>query len=205
MNADQKPTNPSRRRLTRGGMALPVVLASLASRNAFAAAPYRCTISGKLSNNLSPFGPNRDPSATCKLGSGRRQTSSLLHSDQTPFSSVFAPPYAYYANGTNETATQIAGAPFKKDSQAATLLQVIKLTGGGGLQPAVDLDFAQVAVVLYNNAPTGSSDNYPLTRPQVVAMYNAATRNSNYNGTTSMGDFTWTPTEIRSYFYELYH
>ena len=205
MNADQNPTNPSRRRLTRGGMALPVVLASLASKNAFAAVPYRCTISGKLSNNLSPFGPNKDPSASCAVGADRRAVMMQLENDETLFSSVFSPPHRYYADGSNRLAEQISGAPFAKKSQEATLFHVLKLNSAGRAQPPVDLDFSRVAVVLYQNATPGPSDIYPLTRPQVVAMYNAVATNRNYDGITSMGNFTWTPAEVRQYFYELYH
>lgn len=187
-------------------MALPVVLASLASKNAFAAVPYRCTVSGKLSNNLSPFGPNKDPSASCAIGASSQGVMSNLSKDETLFSSVFASPYVYYTNGNNQSATKIAGQPFaEKGSQQATLFQVLNLNNPGLAQPATDLDFARVAVVLHFNATPGPSDLYPLTRPQVVAMYNAASRNASFDGTTSMGRFTWTPAEIRRYFYELYH
>lgn len=48
------PVNETRRRLTQGGLATPVVLATLASTNALAGSTsYHCTISGKLSNNAS--------------------------------------------------------------------------------------------------------------------------------------------------------
>ena len=49
-----KPVNLARRRLTQGGMASPIILATLASKNALAAPAYRATISGQLSGNYSP-------------------------------------------------------------------------------------------------------------------------------------------------------
>ncbi|MDP2834204.1 MAG: hypothetical protein Q8Q28_13100 [Pseudomonadota bacterium] len=42
-----------RRRLTQGGLAAPVVLATLLSKPVLGAAPHNCTISGQISGNLS--------------------------------------------------------------------------------------------------------------------------------------------------------
>jgi len=51
------PVNETRRRLTQGGLAAPVVLATLKSSNALATStPHKCTISGKLSGNTSAPG-----------------------------------------------------------------------------------------------------------------------------------------------------
>lgn len=45
-----------RRRLTKGGLAAPIVLGTLLSRPVLGAAPYNCTISGQLSGNVSSHG-----------------------------------------------------------------------------------------------------------------------------------------------------
>lgn len=204
MNADQTPSNPARRRLTRGGLAVPVVLASLASRNAFAVTPYNCTISGQLSGNMSPLGPNKNPDGSCSLLAGRSEVLSTLKSDQSTFESVFST--AYFANGTNDKADTLSGAAFQPPSQAATLYQVLNLSNyTSGMGAPKEPDFAKMAVVLYQNAGQGPSDLYPLTKPQVVAMFNAALKNLDYNGSTSMGAFTWTPKDVRAYFGQLYH
>ena len=207
MSADQAPSNPARRRLTRGGLAAPVVLASLASRNAFAAVPYSCTVSGKLSGNTSPFGPNQDPNASCSLRSGRSSVLSELKDNETTFASAgFS--VAYFANGNNQKATKLSGMPFQneKKSQPATLYQVLNLTDytGGGKAPQ-EPEFAKMAVVLYQNALADTSDVYPLSKPQVVAMFNAAVANKDYDGITSMGAFVWKPREVRDYFQQLYY
>ena len=52
----QPQVNEQRRRLTRGGLAAPVVLGTLLSRPVLGAAPYNCTISGQLSGNVSSHG-----------------------------------------------------------------------------------------------------------------------------------------------------
>ena len=57
--------NEQRRRLTRGGLAAPVVLGTLLSRPVLGAAPYNCTISGQLSGNTSSHG---DPVVCATLG-----------------------------------------------------------------------------------------------------------------------------------------
>lgn len=52
----QPQVNEQRRRLTRGGLAAPIVLGTLLSRPVLGAAPYNCTISGQLSGNTSSHG-----------------------------------------------------------------------------------------------------------------------------------------------------
>ena len=53
-----------RRRLTKGGLAAPVVLGTLLSRPVLGAAPYHCTCSGQMSGNVSSHG-NDQP---CPIG-----------------------------------------------------------------------------------------------------------------------------------------
>lgn len=47
-----------RRKLTKGGLAAPVVLATLASKPVLGAVPWNCTISGQISGNVSGHGEN---------------------------------------------------------------------------------------------------------------------------------------------------
>ena len=207
MHTDQALPNLTRRRLARGGLAAPVVLASVVSRNAFAATPYSCTVSGKLSGNVSPFGPNTDPNASCSLRDGQSVLRDRLKNDQTTFADAgFST--SYFANGSNDKGSKLGSQPFQKpqESQNATLYQVLSISdyASAGAAPK-DPEFAKMAVVLYQNATPGPSDQYPLTRTQVAAMFNAAISNQDYNGSTSMGAFTWTPTDVRKYFQQLYH
>lgn len=215
MNTDQAPSNAARRRLTRGGLALPVVLASVVSRNAFAATPYSCSISGQLSGNMSVLGPDKGSNQSCSMRAGRSELTSRLQRDETSFSSVFGE--KYFANGNNAVANKLSSERFKgsgkgdadkadkRASQDATLFQVLKLNDFvSGAKPK-DPEFAKMAVVAYTNATAGPSDLYPLTKQQVVAMFKAAVNNRDYQGKTSMGAFTWKPNEVRGYFEQLYH
>ncbi|MEO9101394.1 MAG: hypothetical protein ABI212_05205 [Burkholderiaceae bacterium] len=220
MNSNQASPNIARRRLTRGGLALPVVLASVVSRNAFAEVPYQCTPSGIQSGNTSLFGPHKDSSAVCTLRAGRAELISKLESDGTVFASVFD--QEFFANGNNLEANKLSGDSFKvstkersentkkaektgKEWQEATAYQVLKIDSfAPGTKPK-DLEFARMAIVAYINATDGPSDLYPLTKPQVVAMFKSAVNNRDYDGRTSMGPFTWSPSEVRRYFEHLYH
>lgn len=53
---DAERPDPLRRRLAKGGLAIPVVLSTLGSRPVFGEAAYNCTISGRMSGNTSSHG-----------------------------------------------------------------------------------------------------------------------------------------------------
>lgn len=61
MNLPQTPQNPSRRRLAKGAVAVPAVLASISAKNALASPIYGCTVSGQMSGNTSPAGRDLNP------------------------------------------------------------------------------------------------------------------------------------------------
>ena len=352
MNANHQPQNPSRRRLARGGLAAPIVLASLTTKHAFASNLYHCTVSGQMSGNMSPFGPNKNPGASCATGMNRAQVMAALQNDSTTFASVFGVDI-YYANGTNATATALAnksvllaanacaaappapvaaapfvaappppavygmrnkamrggytpppaaapvaaapaaaaapsscGAPapsapsaplaaapapaprpygmrnkafgdvsYESDYSSsdygskaamvqtgmrgyapvaapaqvaaapvaaapavvaappapaapvwkqATLYQVLALNGDG-TYPPLDPDLARMAVVLHHNGTVNvGSDQYPLAKSQVIGMFSAAINGGSYNGTTSLGAYTWSTPDVKKYFSLLY-
>jgi len=54
---DSEPPDQVRRRLAKGGLAIPVVLSTLGSRPVFGEAAYNCTIPGQMSGNASAPGP----------------------------------------------------------------------------------------------------------------------------------------------------
>lgn len=198
-NETEKPAvDLRRRRLTKGGLAAPIVLATLASKNALAV-PYQCTLSGKLSNNISPHGPKT--TETCQLGNGASYWVSAVN-DTTTFTSVgFFDDYYFKPTkiGNKYASTQRSG------FTPATLKQILTVStipNTTSYHPK-DLPFAKMAVVLWLNAPV-SGDVYPLVKQQVVDMFNKAIQNQDYIGTTSLGSFTWTPSDVRDYFSELY-
>lgn len=194
--SDIKPVDINRRRLTRGGLATPVVLATLASKNALAV-PYQCTLSGKLSNNASPHGPKT--SEDCHVGQGATYWSTALLGDTNTFNAIFGVNLYYYKP------TKIGNSTMLEPKTPATLLQVLTIAAvpnTAGYQPQ-ELSFAKQAVVLYKNAPV-SGDVYPLTKQQVIDMFKAVIDNQNYTINAASISKAWTPADIRSYFNELY-
>ncbi|MEO8249858.1 MAG: hypothetical protein ABI589_10850, partial [Burkholderiales bacterium] len=168
MQNDPQPTNLSRRRLAKGGMAAPVVLASIASKNAFATAPYLCTISGKMSNNMSPHGPaGSTTQPNCKIGGSKTAVQRKLTGDNTTFQSIFSSPTPlYFTNGNNQSATLLAGQQRNgaQDWQSATAYSILKLTDSDvdPSAPPKELLLARQAIVLRANAIANPGDRYPV-------------------------------------------
>ena len=54
---DAEPPDQVRRRLAKGGLAIPVVLSTLGSRPVFGEVVHNCTVSGRMSGNTSSSGP----------------------------------------------------------------------------------------------------------------------------------------------------
>lgn len=205
MNDNQTPTNPGRRRLAKGGLAVPVVLASLTSNNAFAALPYRCFVSGKLSGNMSPFGPNaRSVDQSCSLPQSRGQVQSNLAGDMRTFGSVFGG-VNVYVNGTGGSSGLTLSPGSSAGANApATLLQVLTLSNAGD-SPVQDLETLRQGVVVYENARNfpPPNDLVPLTTQQVVEFVQAVKSGSGVVVTTSIGAKNFSNAEVKAYLSEL--
>jgi hypothetical protein len=168
-----------RRRLSKGGLAAPIVLGTLLSRPVLGAAPYNCTISGKLSGNTSSHGkplPCNTLGRSPGYWGNRAEVKSWGSCKRdAKFNTVFANAY-----------------PDK------TLLQVIQSGGGMTLMnnhPAL----GRAAVASWLNAY--HMTDFPLTQPQVVAMFNAVYAGGKYqvNASTS-----WDANLVMTYFESLY-
>lgn len=194
----KKPQNTAvvdenRRRLTKGGLAAPVVLATLASKNALAAAPYNCTVSGKLSGNTSSHGT---PVACSSLGvspgcwkSPHVKGTAPSYSDtrwpspynpKTPFTTAFSS----YPSGFN----------------TKTMLEALS-TGGGG-----NIALARAAIASLLNSLKFAPD-YPLTPTQVQQLFNATCNGGSIVLSTVFnvtGTEAWYMADVKSYFESLY-
>lgn len=200
-NESEKPTvDLGRRRLAKGGLAAPIVLASMASKNALAF-PYQCGLSGKLSNNTSPNGPKTNE--TCDLGMSASEVAGALQLNTDTFNAIFGVTLYYYKA---TTPPKIGNASMPDPKSPATLYQVLTVSNVPNTvsRRPVEFAFAKQAVVLYWNAPV-SGDIYPLTKQQVIDMFKAVINGTNYTTPTSAGPITLTPAEIKTYFNELYH
>lgn len=200
-----------RRRLAKGGLAVPVVLATLASKNALSAVPYQCMISGKISGNNSPNGPATTES--CKLGkSGRTWLSELSDTAGTPGARKLANlyPAGMFSDvyDLKPSTSRIVAANTLSTTNRATVNQILRYGAGSPTPPY--LGYGKKALVLYlnaemlNGAMGTAHDFYPLTTTEAKDIFNAIVANTGYSGTTSLGPFTWTNTELRSYIDLLY-
>lgn len=235
MNTPQEPNIPEggkspdvrlqvdeqRRRLTRGGLAAPIVMGTLLSRPVLGAAPYHCTISGKLSGNVSPRGTPVD----CKtLGRSPGYWKQERHNSQWP-----APLLVWGApgkkacpdisttgtifNGFTINGATLADAFRCKDGAVygyrdpnfgsatsdATMLQI--LNAGGGLTSTNINALGRATVASLLNAIVFAPD-YPLTPERVILMFNAVYFNGGtyqVNSTTS-----WDSDQVKTYFESLY-
>lgn len=181
----------TRRRISQAGLVAPVVLATLTSKSALGAAPYNCTISGKLSGNLSTHGGL----VTCAIG---RSPGYWKHPDKHPWlnwtpdqnfagstaGGLTLPNTFYWAEekkqkGNSQTNWIAPGTP---GATQATLLQVLDasfVNGGSGNrdQPYAALARAVIASVL-NSFVYGK--DYPISGDQAISMYISVYNNGSY-------------------------
>lgn len=206
-----------RRRLTKGSLAAPIVMGTLLSRPVLGAAPYKCTISGQMSGNVSP---RPGDETNCKtLG----KSPGYWKNHQTwPSPTVWGEPAAGQCPNGNTTGTRFNGfsingatlaqafrckdgdvldpsdGGFAGASSAATMLQVLK-TGGGLNDTSIKALGRATVASLLNALQFGT--NYPLTPERVIQMFNAV-----YNGGTYQVNATtfWTRDQVKTYFESLY-
>ncbi len=230
MNTPQEPNTPEegkspevrpqvdeqRRRLTKGGLAAPIVMGTLLSRPVLGAAPHNCTISGQLSGNASP----RGTPVNCKT-LGRSPEYWKTHQTwPAPF--AWGAPAPGECPGQNTTGTLFNGftingatleiafkckdgavldpmaSNFNTVTSAATMLQV--LNTGGGLNDTTIAALGRATVASLLNS-VFYAPNYPLTPEKVIAMFNAVYKGGSYyvNPTTP-----WNRDQVKAYFESLY-
>lgn len=222
--------DPLRRKLAKGGLALPVVLATLASKPVLGAPPYNCTISGQLSGNTSSHG---DGENCADLGWTPDQYAAIAPSDwpSTPgYSDWTTQAFPYSVNFPDAPASLAAKFrdAFEKESPSnvvsvatvrdvlfgcATLPQplgvcpggwTLRVKAGGGLlaDEALALDLGREAVAACLNA-IKFAPNFPLTLDSVVAMFNAVIVVGGAYAITP--EVSWNASQVRDYFKSLHH
>jgi hypothetical protein len=190
---ENKPVDLNRRRLAKTGLAAPIVLATLASKNALADPTYRCTISGQLSNNFSPtgHGSSTDP-CLFNLTPTSLKTSDTWGSLEktTVFNTYFGRNVFYVRNDKLVTGSS---------NPPATLEQVIKLEPNftGNNNSLERLALGRWCIVGIINA-FNHGLSYPLNEATIKDMYFKAHPNGgNYKHGT---DIFMNRVELVSYF-----
>jgi hypothetical protein len=181
-----------RRRLTKAGLAVPAVLGTLASRPVLAAVPWKCTVSGHTSGNVSGH-----ESETCtSLGVG-----------QAAWAQVYATGPATSPSPNPNTETKIKDvfpdlttdyfffeSVLTTDSSkpVASIYQILTYTA-----PA-SLVYAQKALVLLLNANDNTDTTlYPLVELQAKNLFIAAATGANFVDTNP--NITWPPEKYKAY------
>lgn len=183
------PVNEGRRNLTKAGLAVPAVLGTLASRPVLANVPWKCTISGQVSGNVSGH-----ESETCNsLGSSHADLTSSYSSSTDTLSDLFPGLTVYFHwNSSTNSLTTAPGDP------EATIPQIL------GSIPPSGLEYAQKAVVLLLNAKSiADTSLYPLTEFQAKNLYIAAATGGSYNDTNP--PVNWANAQVNYYIDLLYH
>jgi hypothetical protein len=183
------PVNESRRRLTKAGLAVPAVLGTLASKPVLAAVPWKCTVSGQVSGNVSGHAME-----TCtSLGNGHAALTAATAGSTDTLNSAFGltPPYFFWNEPSMSLTTD-------NSDPEATIHQILANSPPTGLQDA------QKALVLLLNA-NGITDPtlYPLMENQAKSLYVAAATGTAFSD--SNPPVFWTNAEVKDYIDLLYH
>ncbi len=181
----------SRRRLTGAALAGPVVLGSLASKQALGAVAYKCTVSGQVSNN---FSPRRDDGNCDSLGLSPgcwKQCDTLW---PTPYTSsrtaTFNATFGVSIGGGNLSLIQLLSPEDYKNSNAKTLCS--------------DTSFTRIAIAsLLNTKKFSYPDHYPVNAADVKVMVYAYFQGGSFT-LTSGKTVTWSKAKISEYLSSLY-
>jgi len=181
-----------RRKLVKGGLATPVILATLASKPVLGA-PWNCTISGQISGNVSTHGE-----VACTSVGNSKATFAASYPNPpagsaTMISDLFPDLTTNYVffDGTNLTSTSTG-------NSVASINQILNLGA------PLDLEYTIKALVLLLNAK-GVTDPaiYPLTEAQAKQLYVAAATHSAFVDTNP--DVNWDDAHVKSYIDLLFH
>lgn len=179
--------DPGRRRFTRGGLAAPVVLSSLASQPVLGQNFKHCTPSGRWSGNMSYGGvlgecsqlgedPNfwRDGGTWVGYNRGTLPTGTGNNicdgGSGDTFNFVFEGSYFFAARETRGGAPRCVtryATTQPSDGRAATLLEVLRMVPSGVNQEVEELGREAVAALLNVNRFA----RYPLTKLRVIKMF----------------------------------
>jgi hypothetical protein len=174
-----------RRKLTKAGLAAPAVLGTLASRPVLAGVPWKCTISGQVSGNVSGHANESCTTLGDSHATLKGTYASLPDTLSTKFPGLTV--YFHWNSGTLTTSNS---------DPEATIGQILNNT------PPAGLEYAQKAVVILLNAKSIADPNvYPVTESQAKNLYIAAATNSGYTDT----NVNWDNMAVRSYIDLLYH
>lgn len=196
--------NQQRRRFTKGGLAAPVVLATLASKPVLGASfSYQCTVSGKLSGNTSSHGT----SGTCALTGVKTADQWKVLTPVGNWPSQAINDAGTGARAFDNTPKGVAGANtfnnvyFKPDNSKAKLLDVLN---GNLISGAPNPALGKEAVAAMLNALSldalGGPTNFPIKAIEVARLFNGVIGGGTVEATATFPGKMWGAAEVLAYF-----
>lgn len=193
--------NPQRRRFTKGGLAAPVVLATLASKPVLGAGfSYHCTVSGKLSGNTSSPHGN-----TCTI-SGTVKTADTW---KTTDVSVW-PSLAKYSGGSVRKFKDSPGSATPKFNDVyklpdgTTPAKLLDVLNGNLATTAPNPALGKEAVAALLNALAldgiGGPANFPIKAVEVTRLFNGVIGGGTVEATATFPGKRWGAAEVLTYF-----
>lgn len=219
-----------RRRLTKGGLAAPVVLATLASKPVLGAAPHNCTISGQVSGNVSTHEQGvcallgNNPNYYAALAPANWPTSAGFldwtsqfrrysvdfpdapKSQFTKFRDAFEKVNPAPPNAVTKATVRDVLAGCVTLLQPATVCATgwilrVRPTGGYLVDNTLALDLGRETIAACMNA-IQFAPNFPLSLQEVVYMFNSVIMQG---GTHNVAPgVNWNATQVRDYFRSLH-
>lgn len=210
-----------RRRLTKGGLVAPVVIGTLLSRPVLGAAPHNCTLSGQMSGNVSTheqgdcstlglapsYYAGRSPTAWPNATNDflKTQDKPLLFrltpkSQPTKFTDAFRRRITNGNNTDYQDATVwdvLKGVPVNNSNGNPINNAVLEVKPG--MNSTYGLELGREAIAAYMNA--FDQTKYPITREQVVAMFNAVIVTG---GVYDPLGINWDGSQVLTYFKSLH-
>lgn len=197
-NSKAEQPNAIRRRLTKGSLAAPVVLASLASKPVLAdfnlggGVPWLCTLSGQLSGNMSGH-----ETETCNVGTSHAGFGSYLNRGVTIKTQFGLAEDLVFVFTSTPTSMTLDGSSL--GIRPATIGEALDAThfASPGAQ------YAQKALVILLNAEDRTdTSHYPLTEGQAIKLFVAACKQQNFVDTNP--DINWSYEQVKAYIELLY-
>lgn len=216
------PSDPGRRRFTRGGLAAPVLLGTLASKPILGQAGVQCTVTGNMSGNTSvrgtqPACSQSGASSTSWLNNmswpaplTRGQLTNSNPDIQAASGTVFD---GWILQGaTNSYTTSAIFSQTSTTTSSATLANAFKVKNGTAKATMLQVLMPAALPTATAGNPLGiavvtsllnafSRPNYPVSAVQIIAMFNAVSGGGNY----MVGGVTpWNQARVLQYLQSLY-
>lgn len=194
---NRNPQDPARRRLARGALATPAVLASITAKDALAG-NYHCSVSGKMSGNMSHKGAAdgcRSPGYSCTVWKERCRSSSTKVRD------CLGIDYKGKSTTTRGVTTHRRASPACGESgwTSATCDQLMNGSDYSSY-PVDDIQLVYAAMCAYLNAQEFGKD-YHITTADARGLFLGAIGQQSFqkNGKT------WTSAQCREHLQLLYY